>query len=186
MTDTLPQNETEQTKGQENDSSKEKNNQKIQATVIGLVRQLEEIFDEYMVKKAFFTFPPELKELLVTVAPYIIIIFTILNIPLFLEALGLSAMLMPLGIVASGWGISFGLKSIVVFIVTGVTVVMELFALPGLFMRKSSAWRLLFYASILSFFGNILSFQSLVGGIIGALLSWYILFQVKDMYKDEK
>jgi len=184
MTDTLPQNEAEQTKEQENGSTKERLDKKT--TLTGLIGQLEAILDEYMVQKAFFTFPLGLKEFLVAVAPYLIIISVILSIPLFLSVLGLGAMMMPLGIVAGGWGMGFGLKALVTLIMTGVVVAIEVFALPGLFAKKRSAWRLLFYASIVSFIGSILSFNGLVGGIIGALLSWYILFQVKDMYKDEK
>jgi hypothetical protein len=63
-----------------------------------------------------------------------------------------------------------------------VVIVLAAMAVPGLFKREEKAWRFLFYASLVNvvsgFFGG-----DWVGMIIGALLSWYVLFQVKEYYK---
>jgi hypothetical protein len=55
-------------------------------------------------------------------------------------------------------------------------------ALPGLFARKMSGWTLMFYAQIVSAVSSILA-GSILGGLIGALISLYILFQVRVLYK---
>ncbi|HRY82575.1 MAG TPA: hypothetical protein P5232_02655 [Candidatus Moranbacteria bacterium] len=147
--------------------------------------KLEALLDEYMVKKAPFALPTGVKEFIVAVAPYLTIIFAIMAIPIILAALGLSAFLTPFAMLGGfGYGLGWGFGMIVSLVVAVITLVMELMAVPGMFKRKKSAWRLLFYASIVSFIGGILSIHGIVGAIIGAIIGWYILFQVKDMYKN--
>ena len=57
-------------------------------------------------------------------------------------------------------------------------------AVPGLFKRTKGAWTLLFYASIISLIGSIISLSGIVSGLIGAIIGWYILFQVKELYRN--
>jgi len=153
----------------------------MQADIKGLVGPLEILLDEYMVTKAPFALPLEVKEFIVKVSPYFIIIFAIMAVPFIFGALGLTALLSPFAMMG-GWGFGFG--AIVSLAVAVITLVLEVMAVPGLFKRTKGAWRLLFYVSIISLIGNILSLHGIVGGIIGAVIGWYILFQVKDMYKN--
>jgi riboflavin transporter FmnP len=67
--------------------------------------------------------------------------------------------------------------------VMAVTVVLEVMAIPGLFKRTKASWNLLFYASLVQVVGSVLAFN-LIGAVIGAVISWYILFQMKDVYKN--
>lgn len=148
--------------------------------VHGLIRQLEAMLDEYMVKKAPFQLPMGLKEFIVKVSPYLIIIFAIMSLPLIFGAIGLSTALAPFAMMGGyGWGIA----AIISLITTVIVLVMEVMAVPGLFKRTKSAWHLVFYATIVSLIGSILAFN-IIGGILGAIIGWYILFQVKDMYKN--
>ena len=154
--------------------------------VKGLVNQLEALLDGYMVKKAPFALPIGLKEFIVKVSPYLVIIFAILTLPIIFAAIGLSAFLAPFAMMGSvmggyGYGWGFGLGAIISLIAAVIVLIVEVMAVPGLFKRTKGAWRLVFYATIISLIGSILSFN-IVGGIIGAIISWYILFQVKDMY----
>jgi len=55
-------------------------------------------------------------------------------------------------------------------------------ALPGLFKRKLSAWRLMYYSSLVGVLQALLA-VNLGGLIIGATLSFYCLFQIKPLYK---
>jgi len=154
-----------------------------QSDIKGLVDQLEAILDEYMVKKAPFVLPIGIKEFIVTVSPYLIIIFAIMALPIIFAAMGLTAFLTPFAMMG-GYGYGWGFAGIISLIVAVVTVVMEVMAVPGLFKRTKGSWRLLFYASIVSLIGGILSIYGIVGAIISAIIGWYILFQVKDMYKN--
>ena len=62
-----------------------------------------------------------------------------------------------------------------------VHLVLVVAALPGLFARKMSGWRLLFYAQIVSLVTSLLS-GSIIGGLIGALIGMYLLFQIRTKY----
>lgn len=147
----------------------------------GIAGQLEAMLDEYMVKKAPFALPLGVKEFIVKVSPYLIIISAILMLPVILAAIGISAILAPVALVG---GSTWGFSAIISLVVAVVVIIMELMAVPGLFKRSKKGWRLVFYASIVSLIGSILSINGIIGGIIGAIIGWYILFQVKDMYKN--
>jgi hypothetical protein len=161
----------------------EQNQQKSQAKsdIKGIIGQLEAILDEYMVKKAPFALPMGVKEFIVKVSPYLIIIFAILGLPIILAAIGFSAFLAPVAVLG---GSTWGFSSIISLAVAVIVVVMELMAVSGLFKRSKKGWQMLFYASIVSLIGSIISITGIVSGIIGAIIGWYILFQVKDMYKN--
>lgn len=146
-----------------------------------LVAQVEAFLDEYMVTKAPFQIPMGGKEFLVKVAPYLIIIFAILAIPAILALLGLSAVLAPVGMMMGG--MSWGWYGIVTAVSSITVLVLEVMAIPGLFKRAHTAWRLLFYATLVSFVGSVLSFN-IIGAIVGGIIGWYILFQVKALYKN--
>jgi len=158
------------------------NTNNTKADVGGFVNQLEAILDEYMVKKAPFALPLGLKEFLATISPYGIIVVAILMLPTLLFALGLSTALAPFGMIG-GYGYTWGVFGVITFAVAIASLVLELMAVSGLFKRTKSAWRLLFYVSIIQVIGNLLSLH-IVSALIGALINWYILFQMKDMYKN--
>ncbi|MDP3957760.1 MAG: hypothetical protein Q8Q10_04640 [bacterium] len=197
MEGNMPQGEMggAQNQGQQNSAGQESNQGQSQtssgvpsggsdmkAEAKGLVGQLEALLDEYMVKKAPFTLPLGLKEFIVKVAPYLIIIMAVFAVPAILLALGLSTVFTPVAMMGGygGWGFS----AIVTLIATAITLVMEVMAVPGLFKRTQKGWRLVFYATIVSLIGSILSVSGIIGGIIGAIIGWYILFQVKELYKN--
>jgi len=150
----------------------------------GLLAQLEAMLDKYMVKEAPFTLPKEAKEFVVSVSPYLVIIFAVMALPLIFGAIGLTAVLTPFAMLG-GYGHAFGwgLGATIGLIVSVVTVIIEVIAVPGLFKRTKGAWKLLFYASVISLIGSLLSIN-IIGGIISAVIGWYILFQVKELYKN--
>ena len=160
--------------------SQPKNEQK---DMKGVIDKLEALLDEYMVKKAPFALPMGAKEFIVKIAPYLIIIFAIMSLPLIFAALGISAFLTPFAMMG-GYGFGWGFGAIVSLAVAVIVIVLEIVAVPGLFKQTKGAWRLLFYASIISLIGNILSISGIIGGVIGAIIGWYFLFQMKDMYKN--
>jgi len=144
----------------------------------GLLSQLETILEEYLVKKAPFAIPIKGKELIVKIAPYIVIIFAIMAVPVLLAALGLSAIFAPIAFLGG-----FGAVAFLSVIFAAVSLVIEIIAIPGLFARTRRGWKFAFYASIVNLVRSIASFN-IIGGIIGAIIGWYILFQVKELYKN--
>lgn len=150
------------------------------------IDQFAAFLNEYMVKKAPFALPIGAKEFIVKVAPYLIIIFAILALPLIFAAIGLSAFLTPFAMMGGYgyYGHGWGLGVIISLVVSVIVLILEVIAVPGLFKRTKKAWRLVFYASIVSFIGGILSISGIIGAIIGAIIGWYILFQVRELYKN--
>lgn len=176
-----PKQESQQQSQQSAPASEPKVEQK---DIKGDISQFEAFLEEYLVKKAPFAIPAGGKEFIVKVAPYLIIIFAIIAIPGILLALGLSSVLAPFAMVGYAFGHGFGFLSLISLVISIVVVVMELIAVPGLFKRTKGGWKLVFYASIVSLIGSIISITGIVTGIIGSIIGWYILFQVKELYKN--
>jgi hypothetical protein len=169
---------------EDNKSSGQKPQAKSDAK--GVLSQLEGILDEYMVIKAPFALPQEVKEFIVKVSPYLVIIFAVMALPLILAALGLTAIFSPFAMMGGYgyYGFEWGFGTTIRLAIAVITVIIEIIAVPGLFKRTKGAWTLLFYASIVSLIGSILSISGIIGGIIGAIIGWYILFQVKELYQN--
>ena len=130
----------------------------------------------YLVQKAPFQIPEAGKEWIVKYGPWITVILLILSLPLILIALGIGTVLVPFAGV--GYATGFGYVAILTLVVVGL----EVAALPGLFARKMSGWNLIFYSRVVSFVGSLLM-GALISAIIGALISLYILFQIRPLYR---
>ena len=133
--------------------------------------------DFYLVKKAPFQIPDAGKEWIVKFGPWITVVLLILTLPLLLVALGIGTVLMPFGGV--GYARGFGLLTLFVIVEIGLMIA----ALPGLFNRKMTGWRLLFYSQVIGVVYNVLS-GSVVAGLLFGLIALYILFQVRPLYRE--
>jgi hypothetical protein len=147
----------------------------------------EATLEEYLVKKAPFQLPDNVKEILVKIAPYLVIVGLVLLIPTLFSAFGMSTafnnpfMAVYAPSLRSAWFLNLA--------TAGITAVFYVFAVPGLFSRTAKAWQLLFYASLVSLIGGVLiGIIGYSGGLLGTLLStligWYLLFQVKGLYRN--
>ena len=141
----------------------------------GAPRGFMETLEYYLVTKAPFQIPANVKEMIVKFGPWLDALFLLISIPLVLALIGLNTVLSiyPRTYMASGWSI-FSIFSLITF-------VLSVIALPGLFRRKLSGWNMIFYASIISLVSNVFS-GNIVGGIIGAIIGLYILFQIRSYY----
>jgi hypothetical protein len=131
--------------------------------------------DFYLVQKAPFQIPVSAKEWIVKFGPWITVVLLVLSLPPLLFALGIGAAIMPFGGMAYATGFTF------LTIMLAAELGLMAAALPGLFARKMSGWRLLFYSQIVGLVFSLLS-GSIVGAILGALIGMYILFQVRPLY----
>lgn len=144
-----------------------------------MLKKLEDFLELYLVTKAPFSLPQNWKEIIVKVAPWLTLVVIVLALPLILIALGLGALLAPFSFLG---GVSAGVTSTLTTVVTAASLVLEAIALPGLFKRSKKAWYLLYYSTLLASLTNLVSFN-LGGLVIGTVLSLYVLFQVKALYK---
>ncbi len=131
--------------------------------------------DFYLVQKAPFQLPAEVREFLVKFGPWIAIVLLVLSLPGLFLMLGLGAAFGPFG--GPVYGIGFTYLTVVLL----AQMVLMGLALPGLFARKMSAWKLIFYSQLVGIVLSLLS-GSILGALIGGLIGLYILFQIRPLY----
>ena len=137
--------------------------------------------DFYLVKKAPFQLPDGVKEALVRYGPWIAVVLLVIGLPPLLFLLGLGAVLIPFTVPATGGAYAASFTYVTVFVI--VELALDIAALPGLFARKMSGWRLIFYARLVSIVSSLLS-GLFVGAVVGGLISLYILFQIRPLYQE--
>ena len=117
-------------------------------------------------------------ELLVKIAPYLAILSVFAGVPAVLALLqvGKYATIYRMAGVGLGW--TYQLTNILLVI----RLVLTALSIQGLFAKKLSAWKLMYYSAWISALSGLFS-----GGIISMLItgfiSFYLLFQVKSSYK---
>ena len=154
-----------------------KNNSSYKDSLNQLEVKLEEIF----AKKAP-ALPDNIKEILVKIAPYLAILSVIFSIPAILLIFGLGSLatiFAPLGGVRSVTTLPTMWVGILLLI---PIVVLEIMAIPGLFKRLAVAWKYMFWAQLISIVSNLVQLN-IFGAILSAIISFYLLFQVKKLYK---
>lgn len=127
--------------------------------------------------------PANIRELIVSIAPWLSLIFGVLMVLTGVGGLGLFTALSPITAMYGGVGYSaFLMVSSVVIIVQGVLM---LLAFSPLKKRLVRGWNLLFWSEILAVVGSVVSLRvgSVVGAVIGAAISFYFLFQMRSYYK---
>src|SRR5262249_29482763 len=125
--------------------------------------QFEETLELYLVKKAPFQLPSNVKEIIVKFAPWVTLIIMVFSLPAIFAVIGLGAfagaltgLMGPFATAQYAQGITL---SLVVLI---ITVLLQLLAIPGLFAKSIKGWRMLFWASLVGLVGSILNPLSIV------------------------
>jgi hypothetical protein len=137
-----------------------------------LEEQLEPVF-----LNKFPAFPENVKEGLAQYGPYIMLVLAILGLLGLLTAFGLGTAAIGIGAVAYGSGFNF----YVGILFSAVILVMYLMAFTPLKARKRAGWNLIYYALLLSIASSLLQLN-ILGAIIGAVIGFWILFQVREKY----
>ncbi len=141
----------------------------LNKSVSGIVASMEDFF-----KKAP-ALPVGVKDFIVRVAPYLVVlggIFGILG--------GLSNLFMPQSTFATAVinnSLAFKLSALLNIVASVLMVV----AFPKLKARKVEGWQLLFWIEVINLI-SIIVFGGIISAIIGGLIGFYILFQVKSYY----
>jgi hypothetical protein len=135
-----------------------------------LDKSLEDLF-----KKAP-KLPKSVVEILVKIAPWASLVFSILAIPPLLAMFGI-------GVFAVPWAVGFGYSMWywVAAVFGAAQVVLGLMAVKPLLAGKMYGWQLLFYSAILSGIASL--FRVSLGGLLGMVIGFYLLYQMKSEYK---
>jgi hypothetical protein len=159
----------------------------------GLLSTLENKFTYYLVEKAPFQIPDNAREIIVKIAPWAALVefvFLIIGLIVIIPAL---FFILGLGSYISYYGFAYG--SAPIFFISNIILLFQLIILgisiPGLFGRKKFAWNLLYYSTLVYFLYRIIYWISvplhvgiLIGALISAIIGLYLIFQVKDYFKN--
>lgn len=144
-------------------------------------KQLTKMLDENYAKLPVL--PKNVDDFIVSVAPWLALIFGVLSVLAGISAFGFLAVLSPFATVAgAGQYAVTGLLAAVVLLVQGVIM---LLAFPALRKKEVKGWNLLFWSLVLSVVSSVLTLRvfGVVESLVGALISYYFLYQVKSYYK---
>ncbi len=162
----------------------------------GPLAKLETWLYSITVTKAPYQLPKNAKDFIVKYGPWITLVLGILLaltvVPGLIAALALTSYTATYGglygaTLAGGVvGPIFYLS--LIFLV--IQLIIMFVSIPMLLKRRRIGWQLVFYSSVISlvytvfnsFSYGILNFGSLVVGLIGALIGWYFIFQIRSYY----
>jgi hypothetical protein len=123
--------------------------------------------------------PENIRLVLVRFAPILALIFGVLSIITGISGFGILTAFLPLAVMGGASGYGSGYIAAFFLVVTGVLM---LAAYPGLKARKINGWNLLFWSEVINLVYNLVALN-ILGAIVGGLISFYLLFQVKSYYK---
>jgi hypothetical protein len=130
----------------------------------------------YLVNKAPIQIPDNIRELIVAYGPWITVILLVLSLPVLLVVFGLGVGLLPFG--GPAYAAGFGLGALLFC----VQLVLEIASLPGLFARKMTGWTLMFYAQAVGVLSSLM-YGAIVSAIVVGVIVFYVMFQVRGLYK---
>ena len=123
--------------------------------------------------------PANWREIIVNITPYLALIFGILGVVGSLAAVGVLTFLAPIVVLGGGVGVASG--GVIAAVLVLVSSALLVLAYPGTCNRKMPGWKMLFWSEAVSVVSSLVAFSP--RGIVGALIGFYILFQIKSHYK---
>lgn len=146
-----------------------------------MLADLEKILNEIFGKKAP-KMPQSVINFLVKYGPYLIAIGVVLILISIFQTIGLISKLAPIGR-WGGFNYGFGPRFWIMEISLLIPLIIEAMAISPLIKKELKGWRLLFYASLVSTVIGIFRLE-LLGALVAAVISWYVLFQIRKEYKE--
>ncbi len=123
--------------------------------------------------------PANAVDVLFKISPWIALIFGILGILSGLAGFGALTFLAPFAVMGGVGNYGLGFVAAIGLLVSSVLM---LIAFPGLKAGKMSGWNMLFWSEVVSVISSLVGFQWF-NAIIGALIGFYLLYQIKPKFK---
>lgn len=139
-----------------------------------------ETMDEWFSK--FPALPKHWRDILAKIASPLALIFGILGIIIAIWGLGIFTTTSPLAFFGGAAGVASygtGILSVLIYLIGSILL---LAAYPGLRAKKSKGWNLLFWSEMVNLIGGLVSL-AILSAIIGALIGFYIIFQIRSYFK---
>ncbi len=144
-------------------------------------RALEELLAPMLDKAPHL--PADWKNVLVSIVPWISIIFGVLGIIGFLGASSLGVVLSPLIALERGLG---GITVFITIVLGLIVSILSILAFKPLQAMSKTGWDYIYYGFIISTISTALSLLMLpgagAGAIIGVLIGTYLLFEIRGRY----
>lgn len=145
------------------------------------MNQLVDTLESYYSKLP--SLPVGAREFLVSIAPWLALVFGVLTV--VFSALGLLG-----GAVLSPFAAASGVGGLTVLLMVAAVLglaegVLMVAAYPGLKRKVAKGWMLLFWVEALQLVGAVLTLNinSVIWGVLGVAIGLYFLFQIKSYYK---
>lgn len=150
------------------------------------LRDLEKLGDEYLVEKAPLQIPHKWKLVIAKLLPILVLIAAIVSIPGIiggaLFALGFAGhSMLGRGMYTGGLAAAYPIILIQV-VITVIVTVLYFKSFNPLKQRKYIGRAYIFYAGLLGLVANLID-GGIVGALVAFLISMYLLFQAKELYK---
>lgn len=123
--------------------------------------------------------PPNAKDTLVQILPWLALIFGILGVIGSISALGIVSVFAPLAML--GGGVRASGAAFIVVLLHLVASILLLLAFPGLRRQQYAGWRWSFWSTVLDIVSSVVTLS--LGGLLINLIVLYLLFQVRARYK---
>ncbi len=138
----------------------------METNSLPLEKELEPIFT-----KQLPPFPDNIKDLFVKIAPFLAIISVVFGV----LGAGFGSLFSPFAWFEGSFIYGIGM----IFLI--VMVALNALSIPGLFNQKKDGWKYMYYAQFVRVIYS-LCLGSWFGGLVGAFIGFWILFQIKEKY----
>ena len=126
--------------------------------------------------------PKGADEFIVSVLPWLALIFGVISILSGVSVFGIGSLSTP-------YAALYGPGGYTAFVIAGIILLAEgilmLLAFPKLRRKEVRGWNLMFWVLVLSIVSSLVSLSvfGIVWAVIGALIGYYFLYQIKSYYK---
>lgn len=144
-------------------------------------KQWTKMLDENFAKLP--SLPKGVTDFIVSINPWLSLVFGILSVLAGIAGFGLLTALSPVAAVAGAGG--YAVAGIVASVILLAEGVLMLLAFGPLKRKDVKGWNLMFWVLVLSVLSSVVSLRvfGIVQALIGALIGYYFLYQVKPHYK---
>ena len=122
--------------------------------------------------------PKNGKDIVVSITPWLAIVFGVLGVIGSLVGLGIFTFLAPFALLSGVRETSQGILIVLLGLISSILMVA---AFPGTKNKQQKGWKLLYYSEVVSLVSNLVTFS--VVGVVFTLVGFYFLYQIRSYYR---
>lgn len=118
------------------------------------------------------------RDAVVTITPWLALIFGILGVVTVFTGLGIFTFLAPIAMISGVNGTGAGFAIVILGLISSALL---LAAFPGTKARKQKGWKLLYYSEVVGLIANLVPLS--LTGILFTFIGFYFLYQIRSYYR---